>query len=165
MSSWTLCIVPGAQGCLALSQRVQRVRRPGERDRPWQQGLVRCWTRGMRLEFWSRGHLLLCWSPGFLPGNAEAASITLVSHRGASTRKRQASDSHWMFPRNSCKHLPGGSVVKNPPANAGDASLIPGSGRSPGEGSGNPLQYSCLENPMERGAWWATVHGVTKSWT
>ena len=43
--------------------------------------------------------------------------------------------------------------------------LIPGSGRSPGEGNGNPLQYSCLENPMDRGAWWAAVHGVAKSWT
>ena len=43
--------------------------------------------------------------------------------------------------------------------------LIPGSGRSPGEGNGNPLQYSCLENPMERGAWWAIVHRVSKSWT
>ena len=56
--------------------------------------------------------------------------------------------------------------MKNPSANAGDArdvDLIPGSGRSPGGGSGNPLQYSCLENPMDRGAWWATVHGVTKS--
>jgi len=64
--------------------------------------------------------------------------------------------------------FPGGSVVKNPPANAGDAGdvgLIPGLGRSPGEGNGNPLQYSCLENPMDRGAWWATVHGVTKSQT
>ena len=59
-------------------------------------------------------------------------------------------------------------VVKNPPANAGDvrdASSIPGLGRSPGEGHGNPLQYSCLENPMDRGAWWATVHGVAKSQT
>ena len=59
-------------------------------------------------------------------------------------------------------------MVKNPPANAGDirnAGLIPGSEKSPGEADGNPLQYSCLENPMERGAWWATVHGVTKSWT
>ena len=58
--------------------------------------------------------------------------------------------------------------VKSPPANAGDikdAGSIPGSGRSPGDGNGNPLQYSCLENPMDRGAWWATVHGVTKSWT
>ena len=49
--------------------------------------------------------------------------------------------------------------------NAGDPGSIPGSGRSPGEGNGNPLLYSCLENPMDRGAWWATVHGVTKSQT
>ena len=56
-------------------------------------------------------------------------------------------------------------MVKNPPANAGDSNSIPGSGRSPGEGNGNPFQYSCLENPMNRGAWWATVHGVTKSRT
>ena len=53
-------------------------------------------------------------------------------------------------------------MVKNPPANAGDMGLIPGLGRSPGEGNGNPFQYSCLENPMDRGAWWATVHGVAK---
>ena len=51
---------------------------------------------------------------------------------------------------------------KNPPANTGDAGLIPGLGRFPGEGNGKPLQYSCLENPMDRGAWWAVVHGVTK---
>ena len=56
----------------------------------------------------------------------------------------------------------GGSVVKNLPANAGDKGLIPGSGRSSGDGNGNPFQYSYLENPMDRGAWWATVHGVTK---
>ena len=62
----------------------------------------------------------------------------------------------------------GGSVVKNPPAiqgAAGDAGSIPGSGRFLGGGHGNPLQYSCLENPMDRGAWWATFHGVTKSQT
>ena len=53
--------------------------------------------------------------------------------------------------------FPGGSAVKNPPANAGDMVLIPGSGRSPGEGNGNPLQYCCLENPMERRAWRAIV--------
>ena len=58
--------------------------------------------------------------------------------------------------------LPGDSVVKNPLANAGDAGLIPGSGRFPGEGNGNPLQYSCLENSMEREAWWAIVYGVAK---
>ena len=57
---------------------------------------------------------------------------------------------------------PGGSVVKNPSASAGDVGSILGSGRSLGEGNGNPFQYSCLGNPMDRGAWQATVHGVTK---
>ena len=59
-------------------------------------------------------------------------------------------------------------MVKNPPASAGDTgdvSSIPGLGRSPGEGNGNPLQYSCQGNPMDRGAWWATFHGVAKSQT
>ena len=64
--------------------------------------------------------------------------------------------------------FPGGAVVKNPPANAGDArnmGLIPGSGRSHGEGNGNPLQYSCLENSMNRGAWQASVYEVAKNRT
>ena len=55
-------------------------------------------------------------------------------------------------------------MVKNPPVDAGDADWIPGSGRFPGGGNGYPLQYSCLGNPMDRGAWWATVYGVAKSW-
>ena len=64
------------------------------------------------------------------------------------------------------KHLPAmRSEVKASACNAGDLGLIPGSGRSPGEGNGNPLQYSCLENPINGGAWWATVHGVAKSQT
>ena len=54
---------------------------------------------------------------------------------------------------------------KESACNTGDLGSIPRLGRSPGVGNGNPLQYSCLENPMERGGWWATVHGVTKSWT
>ena len=54
---------------------------------------------------------------------------------------------------------------KEPICQAGDADSIPGLGRFPGEGNGNPLHYSCLENPMDRGAWWATIHGVAKSWT
>ena len=64
--------------------------------------------------------------------------------------------------------FPGGSAVKNPPSNAGDTgdvSWIPGWGRSPRGGNGNPLQYSCLGNPMDRRTWKATVHGVIKSWT
>ena len=59
--------------------------------------------------------------------------------------------------------FPGGSDGKESACNAGDLGSIPGLGRSPGEGNGNPLQYPCLENPMDRGAWWATVHGVAKS--
>ena len=64
--------------------------------------------------------------------------------------------------------FPGGSVVKSPPANSRDtgySSSIAGSRRSPGEGNGNPLQHSCLENPVDRGPWRVTVHGVTKSQT
>ena len=61
--------------------------------------------------------------------------------------------------------FPGGSVVKNLPADAGDEGSIPGSVRYPGGENGNPLQYFCLENPMDRGVWKAIVHGVTKTWT
>ena len=61
--------------------------------------------------------------------------------------------------------FPGGSVSKESASNAGDPGSIAGLGRSPGEGNGSPLQYSCLENLMDRGAWWATIHGVTKSRT
>ena len=61
--------------------------------------------------------------------------------------------------------FPGGSDGKESACNAGDPGLIPESGRSPGEGNGYPLQYFCLENPMDRRAWWATVHGVSKSQT
>ena len=61
--------------------------------------------------------------------------------------------------------FPGSSAGKESASNAGDLGLIPGLERSPAEGNGNPLQYSCLENAMDRGAWQATVHGVTKSQT
>ena len=65
----------------------------------------------------------------------------------------------------STEGFPGGSEVKASAWNAGDQGSIPGSGRSPGEGNGNPLQYSCLESPMDGGTWQATVHGVTKNQT
>ena len=61
--------------------------------------------------------------------------------------------------------LPSGSVVKNLPANTGDTGMVPGLGRSPRKGNGNAFQYSCLGNSMDREAWWATVHGVTKCQT
>ena len=63
------------------------------------------------------------------------------------------------------KGFPHSSAGKESACNAGDRGLIPGLGRSPGEGNGNPLQYSCLENPMDRGAWQASVHGLPKSQT
>ena len=66
---------------------------------------------------------------------------------------------------NNPKGFPGGSDYKESACNAGDLGLITGSGRSPGAGNSNPLQYSCLENSMDRGAWHSTVHGVAKSWT
>ena len=65
-------------------------------------------------------------------------------------------------------HFPGDALVKNPPVNAGDtkdAGLVPGSEISSGGGNGNPLQYSCLENPTDEGAWWAIVCGFIESWT
>ena len=77
---------------------------------------------------------------------------------------RSASAGLLLYTNTHCQ-FPSGAVVKNPPAKAGDADSIPGSGRSPARGNGNPLQYSCLENPTERGAWRATVHGVTESRT
>ena len=61
--------------------------------------------------------------------------------------------------------FPGGSDGKESAGNAGDPGSIPGSGRSPGEGNSNPFQYSCLDNSMDKAAWWATVPGVLKSWT
>ena len=67
-------------------------------------------------------------------------------------------------PRNP-RGFPGGSVVKNPPAKAGEVGLISGSGRSPGEGNGNPLQYPCLRDLMDRGTWWAIAQWVAKNWT
>ena len=81
-------------------------------------------------------------------------------------RKKKFTRTRFLFQeRSSEKGFPGGSEVKVSSCNAGDLGSIPGSGRSPGEGNGKPLQSSWLENPMDRGAWWATVHGVAKSQT
>ena len=77
-------------------------------------------------------------------------------------KKRKKTHIQFLTHSLSCLGFPGGSLVKTLRANAGDKGLIPGSGRSPGEGNDNPLQYSCLENPMDGGAWWATVHVDTK---
>ena len=94
------------------------------------------------------------------------------THTHTHTHKKKAKETN-MLSRNltfepryrDFMGFPGGSDDKAPACNAGDPGLIPGLGRSPGEGNGNPLQYSCLENSMDGGAWLATVHGVAKSWT
>ena len=84
------------------------------------------------------------------------------------SRKVQSQDSLRRGKKKKKRNFPGGASGKEPPANAGDIrdmGLIPGSGRSPGGGHGNPLQSSCLEKPMNRRDWWTIVHGVTKSQT
>ena len=89
-----------------------------------------------------------------------------LSHVTRMELVRKRAGKAWLMKVSSnLRDCPRGSVVKNPPAHARDMGSVPGSGRPPGEGNGNPLQYSCLGNPMDGGAWWATVHGLTKSWT
>ena len=92
-----------------------------------------------------------------------------ISLEGPMHRRRRVSPSYFLScslrPLVPAWGFPGGSDGKESACSAGDLCLIPGWERSPGGGHGNPLQYSCLENPMGRGAWWATFHGVAKSWT
>ena len=131
-------------------------------------GVAKSWTRLSDFTFTFHFHALekemathssvLAWR---IPGTGEPGGLpSLGSHRVRhdwSDLAAAAASALWGFP--------GGSMVKNPPANAGDMGSIPWSGRSPGGGNNNPLQYSCLENPMDKGAWQATVHGVTQSRT
>ena len=94
-------------------------------------------------------------------------TLTLGGERKCEGSARNVSTADWMLPPKT-KGFPGSSAVKESAHNAGDmrdVGLIPGSGRSSGGGHGNPLQYSCLENPMVRATWWATVHVVAKSQT
>ena len=101
------------------------------------------------------------WSPGVGDGQGGLACCDSWGRKESDTTERL----NWTELNGLLLQLrgfPGGSVIKNPPANAGVPDSIPGSGRSPGEGTGNPLQYSCLGNPRDRGAWWTTVHKVTK---
>ena len=95
-----------------------------------------------------------------IPGMGETGGLPSMGSQSWTQLKQLSS--------NSSSNILVVLVVKNPPASArdiGGVGSIPGSGRSPGGGNGNPLQYCCLGNPMERGAWWVTVHGVSKSWT
>ena len=99
-----------------------------------------------------------CWTKDCL------AFILQAKGKHQNAREETSSDQLiWLLLSISC--FPGDTVVKNLPLNAGEAGSIPGFGRSPGVGNGNPFQYSCLENSINRGIWWATVHRVAKSWT
>ena len=116
-------------------------------------------------------------SPVFLPGESHGqrslAGYSPWGHKESDTTEQLTLSlsyfvHYWAtntFTFIFCTGLPGGSVVKNMPANAGDLSSISGLERSPGEGNGSPLQYSGLGNLMDRGAWWVTVHEVINSWT
>ena len=113
--------------------------------------------------YWSRKWQA---TPVFLSGKFHGQR-NLAGYRPWVTQGRTWLSTHTLVFTNwsTISGFPGGSGSKASAYNAGDPGSIPGSGRSLGEGNGNPLQYSCLENPMDREAWWATVHGVTKSRT
>ena len=99
--------------------------------------------------------------PVFLPGESHGQR-RLAGHN---SQARKESDTTERLTLLLPATFPGGSNSKESACSAGDPGSIPGSGRFPGEGNGNPLQYFCLKNPMDRGAWWATVHEVAKSQT
>ena len=117
----------------------------------------RCWVR--QAQEWRRRQWPPCWCSSTLPGTRTPSPVSAKLKDWAVDPKRQ--------PHSRQASLLA-QMVKSPLASAGDArnlGWIPGWGRSAGGGNGNPLQYSCLENPLDRGAWWAMVHRVAKSWT
>ena len=99
-----------------------------------------------------------------LEGDTNTPCITMMMTLLAQTSLLKSPDTYFISLFGT-SDFSGGSVVKNPPTNTRDMGSIPGSRRSPGEGNCNPLQYCCLENHIDRGAWGAVVHGVTKSQT
>ena len=101
----------------------------------------------------------------FTTSSSEIDSISINHFLYSSTKSKSSSVSFITILKQASSHFwgfPGGSAVKNLPANVGNAGSIPGLGRPPGEENGSPLQYSCLENPMDRGAWWAIIYRVAK---
>ena len=120
---------------------------------------------GLSMKFKAQSPLCLSFSPLFLMLHPLTSWNSLASPPQAHETE-DANHSGLVFGViNTRKGFPGSLDGKASAYNAGDSGFIPGSGRSPGQGNGNPLQYSSLENPMDRGAWWATVHGVAKSRT
>ena len=122
---------------------------------------IRCCNTVIIKKKWCSLYPLEVYSPeGKTDVNQSCKHISNLSCSKFSKRIHVLSDAHWII-RDSQEKL----VVEYPPANAGDAGLIPKSGRSLGEGNDNPLQYSCLENPMDSKAWWTIVHRVSKTLT
>ena len=112
--------------------------------------------------------LNICVSPkfmGFPDSSIGKESACNVGDPGSITGLGRSSGVRERLPTPVFLGFPDSSIGKESACNAGDPSSIPGSGRSPGDGKGNPLQYSCLENPMDRGAWQVIVHDAAKSWT
>ena len=112
----------------------------------------------LRLGRGSCWHLVNTGQPG-------ACCTSFNAHRTSLYKERTIWHQTSLTPLSSNQGFPGGSDGKESACHTGDPGWIPGSGRSPGEGNGNPLQYSCLENSMIRGTWWTTTHGVTKRHT
>ena len=135
-----------------ILRKIEARKRKGWQKMTWLYGITNSMNMnlGRRTEVWPE-RCRLAWDKG--------SSLTLRAQdigRFIITNSRETGQL-WGFPS--------GSVGKESACNAGDPGSVPGLGRSPGEGNGNPLQYSCLVNSMDRGAWWATVHGVAKSQT
>ena len=124
------------------------------------------WTyQGEGSTLWATGSRPASASEEGAPGPMVAVAASLASVASSESFFPFLNDGTSLRPNGSVLGLPDGSVVKNPPANAGDVNSILGSVRSPGERNGSPLQYSYLGNLMVREAWWATVCGVARNWT
>ena len=157
-----------APHCSTLAWKISWMEEPGGLQSMGSLRVRHHWATSLSL--FTFMHLRRKWhpTPVFLPGESQGQG-SLVGCRLWGRTESDTTEATWQQQQQQQqtynKVLPGGSVVKNPPANAGEAALIPGLGRSPGEGNGNSLQYSSLGNPKNRGAWWAVVHGVSKGRT
>ena len=139
-------------------------------QRCWRQGSIPGWGWSPEEEMATHSSILsrnIPWTEE--PGGPQSMRSQRVGHNwvteNACTHMLLTLQSKFWTSDHLILGFPGGSDGKVSACNTEDLGSIPESGRSPGKGNGNPLQYPCLENPMDRGAWWATVHEVAKSWT
>ena len=157
-SSWPHCPVDlcwHLRGCFLITDRWG-----WEYQFPIRPPVIPCWLRGVGVPWCCFLHSLHWYHEGGWPHHHQAVVKVLLWHHPSQEGGVCLLTSSWGWSLASLKPkgFPGGAEVKASAYNVGDLGLIPESGRSPGEGNGNPFQYSCLENPMDGGAWWATVH-------